>query len=148
MYRITGRPISEYQGERTAEPLTADILRLAVAPANRDQLHARIAERFDAMLAAGLVEEVRALRKRPGIHADLPSMRAVGYRQAWQYLEGELDASGLRGRGIIATRQLAKRQLTWLRGTAGVEWFASDRDPFGRIRNRVDGFLVSCLASS
>ena len=75
----------------------------------------RIAQRFDAMLAAGLLDEVRALRARGDLSPDLPSMRCVGYRQAWEHLNGEFDAHGLRERGIAATRQLAKRQLTWLR---------------------------------
>jgi tRNA dimethylallyltransferase len=143
VHRITGRPISAFQGERTAEPLGDRILQLAVAPTDRERLHARIAERFDAMLAAGLVDEVAGLRERSDLHPDLPSMRAVGYRQTWQYLDGELDARGLRERGIIATRQLAKRQLTWLRGMPDVEWFDSEADPFPAIRERVARFLDS-----
>jgi tRNA dimethylallyltransferase len=78
-------------------------------------LHRRIAERFDRMLGAGLVDEVRELMKRPDLHADLPALRSVGYRQVWQHLSGERDARDLREAGIAATRQLAKRQLTWLR---------------------------------
>lgn len=141
VHRITGRPISAFQGEQSAQPLADRILRLAVAPGDRGRLHARIAERFDAMLAAGLVDEVATLRERPGVHPDLPSMRAVGYRQVWQYLDGEFDARGLRERGIIATRQLAKRQLTWLRGMQGVQWFDSEPDPFPAIRAEVARFL-------
>ncbi len=141
VHRITGRPISAFQAEQNAQPLADRILRLAVAPGDRERLHARIAERFDAMLAAGLVDEVAALRERPGLHPQLPSMRAVGYRQAWQYLDGELDAKGLRERGIIATRQLAKRQLTWLRGMRDVRWFDSEPDPFPAIRAEVARFL-------
>ncbi len=141
VHRITGHPISAFQRERSAEPIADRILQLAVAPGDRDRLHARIAERFDAMLAAGLIDEVAGLRERPGVHADLPSMRAVGYRQAWQYLEGELDARDLRERGIIATRQLAKRQLTWLRGMRDVEWFDSEPNPYPAIRARVERFL-------
>ena len=76
-----------------------------------------IAQRFDAMLSAGLVDELSGLRSRYALSAELPAMRCVGYRQAWQYLEGEIDAATLRSRGIAATRQLAKRQFTWLRGT-------------------------------
>ncbi len=142
VYRITGRPISTFLREHAAEPLNACVLRIALAPAERERLHARIAARFDAMLEAGLVDEVRALRARPGLHGDLPSMAAVGYRQAWQYLDGELDAAGLRERGIVATRQLAKRQLTWLRGAPGVEWYTSEPDPFAAVRERVHEFLA------
>ncbi|MDX1608721.1 MAG: tRNA (adenosine(37)-N6)-dimethylallyltransferase MiaA [Halofilum sp. (in: g-proteobacteria)] len=138
--RLTGRPISELQ--QSGEPLPYRVLRLALAPAERATLHARIEQRFDAMLAHGLVEEVRALRARPGMHAELPSMRAVGYRQVWQYLEGELSWDEMRERGIVATRQLARRQLTWLRRMEGVEWFDSE-DPrlHQRLRARVERFL-------
>lgn len=141
VHRITGRPISAFQREQSAQALADRILQLAVAPGDRERLHARIAERFDVMLAAGLVEEVAALRERPGLHRDLPSMRAVGYRQVWQYLDGELDERALRERGIIATRQLAKRQLTWLRGMRDVQWFDSEPDPFPAIRAEVARFL-------
>jgi tRNA dimethylallyltransferase len=141
VHRITGRPISAFHGEQSVEPLADRILQLAVAPRDRDRLHARIADRFDAMLAAGLMDEVAGLRERPALHADLPSMRAVGYRQVWQYLDGELDARGMRERGIIATRQLAKRQLTWLRGMRDVHWFDSEPDPYPAIRGEVARFL-------
>jgi tRNA dimethylallyltransferase len=86
-------------------------------PGDRAALHREIAARFDAMLAAGLVAEVAGLRARHALTPDLPSMRCVGYRQAWQFLEGAIDARQLRDQGIAATRQLAKRQLTWLRST-------------------------------
>lgn len=139
--RLSGRPISELQAE--SEPLSCRLLRLAVAPTDRAVLHARIEQRFDAMLEQGLVEEVRALRSRPGMHADLPSMRAVGYRQVWQYLDGELSREAMREKAIIATRQLARRQLTWLRRMEGVEWFDSD-DPelVPKLRARVEVFLA------
>lgn len=138
--RLSGRPISELQAE--SEPLACRLLRLAVAPADRAVLHAHIEQRFDAMLEQGLVEEVRALRNRPGMHADLPSMRAVGYRQVWQYLDGELSREEMREKAIIATRQLARRQLTWLRRMEGVEWFDSDDpDLVPKLRARVETFL-------
>lgn len=88
---------------------------ISLEPSDRAVLHRRIADRFDQMLAAGLLDEVRQLMARPGLHPDLPALRSVGYRQAWQHLAGELDAARLREAGIAATRQLAKRQLTWLR---------------------------------
>jgi tRNA dimethylallyltransferase len=112
---LTGRPLSELQGSQGREPFPWRVLKLALLPADRAPLHARIAERFDAMLAAGFLDEVRALKARGDLHADLPAIRAVGYRQAWQHLDGEFDAAELRDRGIFATRQLAKRQITWLR---------------------------------
>jgi tRNA dimethylallyltransferase len=92
------------------------MLNIALVPSDRSVLHARIGERFAAMLAAGLVEEVKALRKKYTLDAGLPSMRCVGYRQVWEMLEGDLPAKELRERGIYATRQFAKRQLTWLKG--------------------------------
>ena len=118
VHRLSGRPISSLQGRRdaSAESLGPSIA-LALVPADRAQLHADIARRFDAMLAAGLVDELRALRQSFALDPALPSMRCVGYRQAWQYLEGTIDLEQLRDTGIAATRQLAKRQLTWLRST-------------------------------
>ncbi len=116
----TGRPISELwreQGSATAAVrLGEELIEVAILPDNRDELHRRIAERFDAMLTDGFESEVVALRAAGGLHRDLPSMRAVGYRQMWQHLEGECDALEMRDKAIAATRQLAKRQLTWLRG--------------------------------
>ena len=88
---------------------------ISLEPTDRSWLHQRIAQRFDAMLAAGFIDEVRALRQCGDLHPDLPSMRCVGYRQAWEFLEDQLTLAELRERGIIATRQLAKRQITWLR---------------------------------
>jgi tRNA dimethylallyltransferase len=98
-------------------------LQIALAPSERGALHARIASRFDAMLEQGLVKELAVLRERHRLHADLPSMRSVGYRQAWLHLEGTIGAEELRNRGIFATRQLAKRQLTWLRSTPDIVEF-------------------------
>ena len=112
--RASGRPLSAlHSAPRAAPPFR--LAALALVPAERARLHARIAERFERMLAAGLVEELRALRARCALDAALPSMRCVGYRQAWAFLEGELDRAALRDKGVAATRQLAKRQLTWLR---------------------------------
>ena len=111
VYRVSGRPLSAWHTDRPRAPPPPLI---SLEPGDRAWLHARIAERFAAMLAAGLVDEVRALRARGDLHPELPAMRAVGYRQAWAALEsGELAA--LPAAGAAATRQLAKRQLTWLR---------------------------------
>ena len=93
---------------------------LALLPADRAALHAAIAERFDRMLVEGLVDELRALRQRWALVPAMPSMRCVGYRQAWQFLDGAIDARRLRETGVAATRQLARRQLTWLRATPAV----------------------------
>jgi tRNA dimethylallyltransferase len=123
VHTLTGQPLSSLQtgGTAQANPIAAGAL-LSLEPTDRAWLHQRIAERFDAMLAQGLVDEVRGLRARGDLHADLPAMRCVGYRQAWTLLEQTGDAptpaqlAELRDLGIFATRQLAKRQLTWLRG--------------------------------
>jgi len=120
VHRVTGRPMSELLGQRDTEPLPYRLVQIALLPSDRATLHRRIEARFDAMLRAGLVEEVTSLRERHALYADLPSMRCVGYRQAWQFLEGEFTEAELRDRGIFATRQLAKRQLTWLRAMEGL----------------------------
>ncbi len=108
---------AEHSAEQAATALPYRLLKLALAPSDRKVLHDRIALRFEQMLQAGLIDEVKALREKyPALTADLPSMRCVGYRQAWQYLDGEFGLDELREKGTAATRQLAKRQLTWLRG--------------------------------
>ncbi len=116
VWHVSGQPLSQLlgRGERAAWPIPV----IALEPRSRSWLHERIAVRFDAMLAAGLVDEVHGLRARGDLHAALPSMRCVGYRQVWQALDAGGDLTDLRERGIAATRQLAKRQLTWLRGMA------------------------------
>ena len=113
VWRLTGKPISELQGAAKAE-VPFDVKGIALIP-DRALLHARIEQRFDAMLRLGLIDEVNALKKKYRLTAAMPSMRAVGYRQVWEHLEGETDEATMRSRAIAATRQLAKRQLTWLR---------------------------------
>jgi tRNA dimethylallyltransferase len=114
--RATGVPLSALQSRRHAAPL-GPVIPVALMPEDRGRLHEAIAQRFDAMLAAGLVDELAALRRRYALRPDLPSMRSVGYRQAWRFLDGGIDRDTLRATGIAATRQLAKRQITWLRAT-------------------------------
>jgi len=128
VHELTRRPLSSLQGARNASFDEALSLVVALVPADRSKLHAAIAQRFDAMLAEGLVDEVAALRERFDLRPGLPSMRAVGYRQVLDCLDGRLDRAALRERGIAATRQLAKRQLTWLRSmdVEPFECFASD----------------------
>lgn len=116
VHALTGQPLSALQTAwQSAAPAQGPRLTLALIPADRSLLHQRIAERFDAMLAAGLIDEVRGLMQRSDFDPGLPAYRAVGYRQALEHLRGETDAATFRRRGIEATRQLAKRQLTWLR---------------------------------
>jgi tRNA dimethylallyltransferase len=113
--RLTGKPLGDAFAARRDEPLPYRLLPLALMPVDRAALHERIADRFAAMLDAGLVHEVETLRERYRLNANLPSMRCVGYRQVWAMLEGELPHEELQARGIYATRQFAKRQITWLR---------------------------------
>lgn len=139
LIELTGRTPSELYAElRAAEPPYRWI-RIALAPADRSVLHERIERRFDLMLNQGFIEEVEGLRARGDLSLDLPSMRAVGYRQVWEYLDGTLGREAMRERGIVATRQLAKRQFTWLRSTPETEWF----DPLtGQITERLLRFLA------
>jgi tRNA dimethylallyltransferase len=123
IHRVSGEPMSRLLGRKKDSALPFRLVEMALVPSDRSELHRRIEARFDAILERGLVEELRGLRAGQALRPNLPSMRCVGYRQAWQYLEGELDRNGLRDRGIFATRQLAKRQLTWLRTARNSQTF-------------------------
>ena len=145
VYRLTGKPISYWQALPGIARLPARVLKLVLAPAERAVLHQRIERRFDLMLERGFLDEVRALRALPQMAAvaaplDLPAVRAVGYRQAWQFLDGQGSAAEFRDKGVFATRQLAKRQITWLRGELDARWFDPVRDMSG-VRNAVSRFL-------
>jgi tRNA dimethylallyltransferase len=118
IFMLSGEPMSillAAPASRDDEAARFSFVPVALEPSDRSVLHARIAQRFDAMLAAGLIDEVKGLRARGDLHASLPSMRCVGYRQAWEYLDGAADYATMRDKGVFATRQLCKRQLTWLR---------------------------------
>jgi tRNA dimethylallyltransferase len=147
VFRLTGKPISQWQREARDQRLPYRVLKLVLAPADRDVLHERIARRFDLMLAQGFLDEVRALRALPAMQAvpaplDLPAVRAVGYRQAWEWLDGQGSAAEFRERAIAATRQLAKRQLTWLRGELDARWFDPTRHQ-DRLQQALSLFLGS-----
>ena len=146
VHRLTGRPISAWQQLPGEGRLPVRTLKLVLAPRDRSVLHARIEQRLDAMLAKGFLQEVQALRALPQMAAvamplDLPAVRAVGYRQAWEYLDGDGDAAGFRHKAIFATRQLAKRQLTWLRGELDARWFDPHIEP-ERLAQAVQGFVA------
>jgi tRNA dimethylallyltransferase len=126
VYHASGEAMTDLHARQDKATPTHRLIECAVAPVERTVLHERIACRFDAMLASGFLDEVRALHARGDLHVDLPSIRAVGYRQAWDYLDGLIDAAEFRERGVIATRQLAKRQFTWLRGWSNLRWFQTD----------------------
>ena len=140
VWRLSGKPISQWQREgRAMSSFPARVLKLVLAPTERSTLHQRIEMRFDQMLEAGFLEEVQGLRALPGLRdhpapLDLPAIRAVGYRQAWEHLDGRYEAAEFRDRAIFATRQLAKRQLTWLRGRLDAPWFDPQNDEAGLWR--------------
>ncbi|WFP50895.1 tRNA (adenosine(37)-N6)-dimethylallyltransferase MiaA [Methylomonas sp. EFPC3] len=115
VYEISGRPLSSFFGAEQQDEHPYRFIKLIVAPEQRKTLHDKIAERFDSMLELGFLEEVRALWQRGDLDESMPSIRCVGYRQAWSYLNGEYDLATMRDKAIVATRQLAKRQFTWLR---------------------------------
>ena len=143
VYELTGVPLSELQHQQQVDqPLPYRIIKLAVAPAERSVLHQRIAQRFEQMLGEGLVEEVESLRQRGDLHLDLPALRAVGYRQVWEFLEGDIDYTEMVERGIIATRQLAKRQFTWLRSEPSLTLLDSLD---GRLRDKALKYLDGAL---
>ncbi len=144
VYRITGKPLSYFHASQAADRANspANNLLISLEPVERAWLHARIAQRFDAMLGAGFLEEVQTLRARGDLHPDLPSMRCVGYRQAWEALDGLWPMSELRDKGIYATRQLAKRQITWLRSMAQRQVIACDQpDALQQVLRLVDAVL-------
>jgi len=120
VYRVSGKKLTAWQEEARAPDVDINYLKIALLIEPREFLHARIAVRLDEMVAAGFVDEVRGLRQRPGVTRDSPAMRAVGYRQFWNYLENDYSLEEARNRALFATRQLAKRQFTWLRSETGV----------------------------
>lgn len=147
VYQLTGKTMTEHRIlEKSREHvLPYRLLQLAIAPTQRQVLHQRIEARFQKMLSEGFADEVKALIARGDLHADLPSIRSVGYRQMWQYLHGEYDESDMLHKGIVATRQLAKRQLTWLRGWEGVNWLYSEADADQTSAELVEQLLPESL---
>ena len=128
VYEVTGKTLSCFWAEQEEKPLPYNVVNFAVMPKERKTLHERIAERFRIMLEQGFIDEVRALYARGDLDVNMPSVRAVGYRQAWDFLEGRLTYDEMIERGIIATRQLAKRQVTWLRSWPDLHWLDTE-DP-------------------
>lgn len=124
VYEITGRSLSEHFQQNLAEPFPYRVIKIILGAEDRSLLHRRISDRFHGMLEQGLVSEVEGLYARGDLHENLPSMRTVGYRQVLKYLHGDYTYSDMLERGIIATRQLAKRQMTWLRAESNGHWFA------------------------
>ena len=136
VYQLTGQPISRLQQSRVSVLAGVDVLEIALAPLDRNILHERLQTRFETMLAAGFLEDVRTLRERSDLTAEHPSMRAVGYRQVWRHLAGDCTLDEASEQAIVATRQLAKRQLTWLRARPQAQWFdAAHRDIASMVSN-------------
>lgn len=125
VFLVTGRPLSQWHQEQSREALPYRVISLALPPADRGVLHERIARRFHLMLDSGFEQEVRRLYQRGDLDLSMPSMRAVGYRQMWLWLAGELSHEAMVEKAIVATRQLAKRQLTWLRRWPNINWLDS-----------------------
>ena len=146
VFRASGQPLSSFhtQSAGAVANTSAQPLLISLEPTERAWLHQRIAQRFDAMLEAGLIDEVKALRARGDLHADLPSMRCVGYRQTWEALDGQWPMAELRDKGIFATRQLAKRQITWLRSMPQRQAVACDApDALAQVLARVQTFMAN-----
>jgi tRNA dimethylallyltransferase len=142
IYRVSGQPMSVLIKTQEQNPFPYRILPIALIPSDRAVLHKRIATRFADMLKQGLLDELRGLREKYPLHRDMTSMRCVGYRQAWEYLEGEIAEAELSEKGIAATRQLAKRQLTWLRSTpVDVEMDCLSHDLHQRVFSAIQSVL-------
>ena len=145
IFRQTDIPMSQWHRANAQEAREA--VCIALAPNDRATLHARIESRFHGMVEAGFVEEVQALLDRGDLHADLPAIRAVGYRQIWSHLSGEYSLENAINKGIAATRQLAKRQITWLRGWSGLHWIDSEaKDGQEQVKNHLRNYLEAPLS--
>ncbi len=143
VYELSGRPISDFHQQQQADALPYRVLKLGLVPADRAILHAQIQQRFEQMLADGLVEEVRALFSRGDLTPELSAMRAVGYRQVWAFLAGNTGYDEMVQQAIVATRQYAKRQLTWLRSEPGLERYpAGDPQTLESVCDRLEKWLA------
>lgn len=125
VFLISGKTLTQHWAEQEEQPLAYNVIQFAIAPQARKTLHERIELRFNQMIEHGFIDEVKAMHARGDLKEDLPSVRAVGYRQVWDFLEGRIDSEEMIFKGIVATRQLAKRQITWLRGWDNLHWLDS-----------------------
>jgi len=134
VYLVSGKSQTDWLAEQVQQPLPFDVFKFAIAPSNRSVLHDKIALRMDLMLQNGFLDEARSLFERGDLDKSMPAIRAVGYRQAWSFLEGEYDEAMFREKAIIATRQLAKRQFTWLRQQTDTTWLEmGDKSVLDRV---------------
>ena len=141
VYEISGKTLSDFWQQQTARTLPYNLVKIAFFPEDRDLLKQRIAQRFHQMLELGFIDEVEALRKRGDLHLDLPSMRCVGYRQVWEHLDGLMSYEEMVERAIIATRQLAKRQLTWLRKEQNCNFYDVNQAIYRKILKNIKKIL-------
>lgn len=148
VYTVTGTAMSQLQKEQKGEPIPYQVLKLALLPSDRAVLHQRIEKRFKQMLENGLIEEVKTLQARGDLHEDLPAIRAVGYRQVWDYLNGRIDYNEMEERGVITTRQLAKRQYTWLRSEKDLITYDSSQNSMQQIQESVLKTVEEYLSSN
>jgi tRNA dimethylallyltransferase len=142
VYELTGIPISDWHVEPEQNKLPFKALKLALIPEDRARLHKLIEQRFDQMLEQGFMQEAQKLCQRETLHANLPSMRSVGYRQAWKHYSGEYDVTMMREKAIIATRQLAKRQLTWLRSESSLREISVEKPDFHDVHQQIQSYLA------
>ncbi len=142
VYELTGTPLSEWHADTEPTQFPFKVLKLALIPEDRGLLHKRIENRFDQMLQTGFMDEMRQLYQRDSLHENLPSMRSVGYRQAWKFLAGEYDEIMMREKAIIATRQFAKRQLTWLRSESSLCVIPAEKHDIHDVRQQIHSHLA------
>ncbi|WP_372832054.1 tRNA (adenosine(37)-N6)-dimethylallyltransferase MiaA [Pontibacterium sp.] len=143
VYEITGRSMTEHWAEQQAQRLDRPVVSLSVMPPERSVLHERIAQRFQIMLDQGFEEEVRALWERGDLDLSMPSVRCVGYRQMWEYFSGQWDYETMQFKGVVATRQLAKRQITWLRSWENLNWLdTNDRDITSKALKLINSVII------
>lgn len=141
VYALTGQNLTTLQGSLRFEACPYQLLKLALVPENRAWLHKRLEQRFDKMLDLGLVTEIEQLYARPELNNSLPAIRAVGYRQVWDYLDGKIDYNLMRNRAIVATRQLAKRQMTWLRSDQGLSLYNAENYHLSSVIMNISTFI-------
>ena len=142
VFELTGKTLTKHQQEQIVEPIPYRLMKIALIPEEREWIRELAAIRFDLMLEAGFMDEVKALRDRGDLDLNYPSMRCVGYRQAWQYLEGELDFEEMKERAVIATRQLAKRQMTYLRSEPNITEYGAKAYDLEKVKADIENFLA------
>jgi len=142
VFHLSGKPLSQLQQHKKESTLEYELIKIILAPEDRALLHQRISNRFDLMLEQGFINEVKHLRNHAKLSNQLSSMRCVGYRQAWEYLDDEVDFQTMKDKACAATRQLAKRQITWLRKQQNAQWFDSDHFKFSMVDNYIKKQLI------